>query len=546
MQGLMQDWPLLQWRLLDHAARFHGRTGIVSYSVEGEVRRSDYAGLELRARKLAQALARLSVGPGDRVATLAWNSDRHLETWFGAGGMGAVAHTVNPRLFPEQIVYILNHAADRVLCFDLTFLPLVESIRDRLESVEHFVLMTDRAHMPGDASLSPLQCYEDMIAAADGDWAWPMLDENAAVGLCYTSGTTGEPKGVLYSHRSTVLHTMATAATDTLGVSARDTVSPVVPMFHANAWGVPYLAAMTGARLVFNGPHHDAETLWRILDGEQVSVTAAVPTIWLALLDYLRKTGKKLPWLDAVTIGGSAAPRSMIAAFEDEYGVKVCHAWGMTELSPLGSVGTHTRATAALDREGQLDVKAKQGRAVFGVELRTVNSDGHVLPHDGKSSGHLQARGPWTAAAYFGRDEDILTADGWFDTGDVAHIDDHGFMQITDRSKDVIKSGGEWISSIDLENAAVGHPDVLEAAVIGLPHPKWDERPLLVIVPEDGVEVTRDEMLDYLKDKVAKWWLPDDVVTVSEIPHSATGKILKTALREQFRDYMLPTAEGTA
>jgi len=542
MQGLMQDWPLLQSKLLEHGARFHPRREIVTYSVEGPVHRTNYAELEQRSKQLAQAMARLGVKQGDRVATLGWNTWRHVEIWYGASGFGAIAHTVNPRLFDEHIVYILNHAEDKVLCVDLTFLPLVERLRDRLERLEHIVILTERAHMPETTSLSDALCYEDLLAAEDGDMPWPSLDENMACGLCYTSGTTGDPKGVLYSHRSSVLHTMATAGRDTIGVAAADVVLPVVPMFHANGWGIPQLATMTGATLVLNGPHHEAEMLWRILDEQKVTVTAAVPTVWLALLDYLRKSGKTLPHLKKVTIGGSAAPRFMIEAFEQEYGVTVNHAWGMTELNPLGTIGTHTPETASLPAERQLDVKAKQGRPVFGVELRIVDSQGHVLPHDGKASGHLQARGPWTARAYFRREEEILDMDGFFDTGDVAAIDPNGFMQITDRSKDVIKSGGEWISSIDLENAAAGHPDVREAAVIGVAHPKWGERPLLIVLPEPGEKISRETMLAFLAERVAKWWLPDDVVYVEEIPHTATGKIQKMALRERFKGYVLPTA----
>ncbi|RMD87344.1 MAG: long-chain-fatty-acid--CoA ligase [Alphaproteobacteria bacterium] len=541
MFGLMQDWPLLQSRILTHAARFHGSAGIVTYSVEGPVHRTDYATLELRARKLAQALGRLGVGHGDRVATLAWNTWRHLELWFATSGMGAIAHTVNPRLFDDQLVYILNHAEDAVLCLDLSFVPLVERLLPRLAHVRHIVILTDRAHMPATKLPDPL-CYEDIVEAEDGDYAWPTFDENTASGLCYTSGTTGDPKGVLYSHRSTVLHAFATVSTDTLGISARETALPIVPMFHANAWGVPFATTLTGARLVLNGPHHDPETLWKILDEERVSVTAAVPTIWLALLEYLRATGRGLPHLKAVTIGGSAAPRAMIEAFEHDYDVRVHHAWGMTETNPLGSVGTMTAETAALPPEQQLDLKCKQGRPVFGVEMRIVDDDGRILPHDGRSAGHLKVRGPWVARAYYRDETPILDADGFFDTGDVAHIDQYGFMQITDRAKDVIKSGGEWISSIALENAAVAHPDVLEAAVIGIPHPKWTERPLLVVVPRAGRTVSREEMRAFLADKVAKWWLPDDVVMVDEIPHSATGKIQKTALRERFRDYRFDAA----
>lgn len=540
MLGLMQDWPLLQSRMIEHAARFHGKREIVTYTVEGTVHRTTYRELEVRAKKFAQAMARLGVARGDRVGTLAWNTWRHVEIWYGTGGMGAVAHTVNPRLFSEQIVYIINHASDKVLCLDLTFVPLVESILGSLKEVRHFVIMTDRAHMPKDTTLPNALCYEELIAAEDGLYDWPELDENTACGLCYTSGTTGEPKGVLYSNRSTVLHAMAIAAADTMGINARDSVLPIVPMFHANSWGVPYVATLSGAKLVLNGPHHDPQTLWTILEDERVTVTAAVPTVWLALLKFLNENNKALPWLDRVTIGGSAAPRSMIEAFERDFDVRVYHAWGMTELSPLGTIGAHTAATEKLDFDGRMDVQAKQGRVVFGVDLRIVDADGQPQPHDGQAYGHLQARGAWTARAYFKRDDKVLDEDGYFTTGDVATIDEQGFMQITDRSKDVIKSGGEWISSIELENAAVAHPDVKEAAVIGISHPKWAERPLLVLVMEEGKTIDKDAMNTFLGKSMAKWWLPDDVVIVSEIPHTATGKIHKTVLREQFRDYRFP------
>ena len=541
MQGLMQDWPLLCHRIVTHAARNHGDREIVTYKVEGGVHRTNYAEVEARSRQLAEALTRLGVRRGDRVASLAWNSWRHLELWYGAAGMGAVMHTVNPRLFPEQLTYIINHAADRVLAFDITFLPLVEKLAPTLETVEHFVVLTDAEHRP-DSSLH-LLTYEEWIGAEDGRFDWPELDENDACGLCYTSGTTGNPKGVLYSNRSTVLHSMVCCTTDTLGISQRDSILPVVPMFHANAWGIPYAGALMGARMVFNGPHHDGETIQKIIDDEQVTLSAAVPTIWLGLLDYLRKSGKRLDSLRSVTIGGSAAPRFMIQAFQDEYQVHVNHAWGMTELSPLGTVGSHTAETLGWDKEAQLDLQCKQGRAIFGVEMKIQDDRGVDKPRDGESQGHLKVRGPWVARTYFNYDgAPIIDNDGWFDTGDVSTIDPRGFMQITDRSKDVIKSGGEWISSIDLENAAAGHPDVAEAAVIGLPHPKWDERPLLIIVPQGGTALTVDAVQEYLRGQVAKWWLPDDIVFVDSIPHSATGKILKTALRDQFRDHKLSTA----
>ena len=541
MLGLMQDWPLLISKILDHAERHHGRREVVTMTVEGPIHRYTYADMAVRARKLAQALHRLGIGVGDRVGSIAWNTYRHVELWFATSGSGAVMHTVNPRLFPEQIAYIVNHAEDRVLFVDLTFVPLVEKMIDHFQGVDAFVIMTDEAHMP-ETSLTNALCYETLVEAEDGAYSWPRLDENTAAGLCYTSGTTGNPKGVLYSHRSTVLHCFATLYTDTLAIRATDATLPIVPMFHANAWGVPYAAAAAGAKLALNGPNHEPEPLHALIEDEGVTVTAAVPTIWLGMLDYLGKTGKRLDCLQRVTIGGAAAPRTMIEMFQKVYGVEVSHAWGMTELNPLGTVGSPNAYSAALDEDGQLDLKCKQGRAVFGVEMKIVDDDDVELPWDGVAFGRLKVRGPWVAGEYFKHEGGAILDDaGWFDTGDVSTIDEHGFMQITDRSKDVIKSGGEWISSIDLENAAVGHPDVAEAAVIGIHHPKWDERPLLIVVSQDGRTVDKQVMTEFLTGKVAKWWLPDDVVTVSEIPHTATGKIQKTTLREQFKDYKLPT-----
>ncbi len=542
MLGSMQDWPLLVWKLIDHAAISYPSREIVTQTVEGPLHRSNWLEVHGRAKRIAQALTKLGVGQSDRVATLAWNTHRHIECWYGISGMGAVAHTINPRLFQDQIVYIANHAEDRVLFFDLTFLKLVEEVAPRLTTVEHYVLMTDRAHMPTDSSLE-LLCYEDIVAEQDGDFAWARLDENAPAGLCYTSGTTGNPKGVLYSHRSNVLHSWGACQIDALGMSSRTTVLPVVPMFHANAWGVPYAAAAAGAKIVMGGPNNDAETLHRLIIEEGVTLTAAVPTVWLGMLQYLESTGKGLGQLDRVVIGGSAAPRSMIEKFERDYGVTVAHAWGMTEMSPLGSVGMLCAGGAAESPERQLDLKCKQGRALFGVEMTIKDDEGRELPRDGKAFGHLLVRGPWIVESYFkGDGGNVLDADGWFDTGDVATLDERGYMQITDRSKDVIKSGGEWISSIDLENAAVGCPGIAEAAVIGLPHPKWDERPLLVVIRKPDASVSKEDVLAHLKDKIAKWWMPDDVVFVDSIPHTATGKIQKTALREQFKDYRLPTA----
>jgi fatty-acyl-CoA synthase len=458
--------------------------------------------------------------------------------------MGAILHTVNPRLFPEQIAYIVNHAEDKVVFVDLSFVPMLEQLAPGLGSVEAYVVMTDEAHMP-ETSLPNANCYETLLGAEPADYEWPSFDEWTASSLCYTSGTTGNPKGVLYAHRSTILHSYAACTRDVLGLCSDDAVMPVVPMFHANSWGIAYAAPLSGAKLVLPGARLDGKSVWELLDAERVTVSAGVPTVWLSLLQYLRESGHKLPWFERNVIGGSAAPRTMIEAFEKDYGTTVIHAWGMTEMSPLGTTGHMTPALRALPYEEQLKYKVKQGRGIFGVEMRIVDDAGRELPRDGKAFGHLMVRGPWIARSYYkGEGGRILDDDGWFDTGDVATLDEHGFMHITDRSKDVIKSGGEWISSIELENLAVGHPGIAEAAVIGVAHPKWDERPLVVAVRAPGATVTRDELLQFMAGRIAKWWLPDDVVFVSEIPHTATGKIQKLELRERFRDHKLPTANA--
>ncbi len=544
--GTMQDWPLLVWKLIDHAARNHGQREVVSLTCEGGENRSTWASVRRRARQVAAGLRAMGIGTGDRVATLAWNTHRHVESWYGISGMGAVAHTINPRLFEDQIVYIANHAEDRVLFFDLTFVKLVEKLAPRFETIERYVLLTDRAHMPEDSALD-LICYEEWIAGQPDDMPWAELDENAPAGLCYTSGTTGNPKGVQYSHRSNVLHAMAACMTDTFGVGARSVVMPIAPMYHANAWSIPYTTAACGAKLVMAGPHFDAPTLQRMIVKEKVDLALAVPTIWLGMLQHLEKTGGNLGHLTRTGIGGSAVPRAMIEAYDKLYNVRVIQLWGMTEMSPLGTIGMPTPEVAALPYEQELDYRVKQGRAVFGVEMKIVDEAGRELPRDGKAFGRLMVRGPWIVGSYFkGDGGQILDSEGWFDTGDVATLDPLGYMQIVDRSKDVIKSGGEWISSIDLENVAVGCPGVAEAAVIGVPHPKWDERPLLVIVRKEGVDVTADDIRAYLSDKIAKWWMPDAIEFVDEIPHTATGKIQKVALRQQFAGYRLPTAEVAA
>jgi fatty-acyl-CoA synthase len=537
--GTMQDWPLNVWRLIDHAAINHGDREIVSLTCEGYEVRTSWRHVQGRAKQVAEALRRMGIKPGDRVATLAWNTHRHVEAWYGISGMGGVAHTINPRLFEEQIAYIANHAEDRVLFFDLTFVKLVEALAPRLKTIEHFVLLTDRAHMPEQSALN-LLCYEELIGSENADAAWTPVPETAPSGLCYTSGTTGNPKGVQYSHRANVLHAYAANMGDVLDIRSQTVILPVVPMYHANAWGVPYAAAAAGAKLVMCGPNFDAPTIANMIRKEGVTLTLAVPTVWLGMLQHLEATGSDLKPLARVVIGGSAAPRTMIEAFEEKYGVDVCHAWGMTEMTPLGTLGSLSAEALTLPRAQQIDLKCKQGRAIFGVELKLVDDEGRELPRDGVAFGRLLVRGPWIVASYFkGDGGQILDKDGWFDTGDVATIDPAGYMQITDRSKDVIKSGGEWISSIEIENIAVGCPGVAEAAVIGVAHPKWDERPLLVIIRKEGSAVTGAEILKYLEGRIAKWWMPDAVEFVDSIPHTATGKIQKVVLREQFAGYTL-------
>ena len=542
MRGLMMDAPLLISSLIRFAARNHATTEIVSRSVEGPIHRYTYGDAHGRICRLARALGRLGVTEGDRVATLAWNGYRHFELYFGVSGVGAVCHTINPRLFHEQIEYVVNHAEDKYVFLDLTFVPLLEKLAAELKPVKGYVIMTDAAHMP-ETTLPGALCYETLLEAEADTFEWPRFDENTASSLCYTSGTTGHPKGALYSHRSTLLHTFSLCVADNLGLGSEDTMLPAVPMFHVNAWGIPYGCAMVGAKLVLPGPNYEGEAIYQLLEDEQVTKSAGVPTIWLMLLDYMKKNGKKLPHLGCTVIGGSAVPRSMIEAFQDDFGVQVFHAWGMTEMSPVGTSGRLKGHMRNLPKEKRHDIQLKQGRAIYGVDMKIVDEAGQELPRDGKAFGELMVRGPWVAREYY-RDAEgtkaSFTGDGWFGTGDVSTLDEDGFMQIVDRSKDVIKSGGEWISSIDLENAAVGHPDVAEAAVIGVPHIKWDERPILVVVPVEGKTPTPGDLLAFLTDKVAKWWLPDDVVLVDEIPHTATGKISKMQLREKLKDYKLP------
>jgi fatty-acyl-CoA synthase len=541
MLGLMQDWPLLCHRIIDHAATYHAERKVISRSVEGPIHTTTYAALRKRALRVAQRLEKDGIRQGDRVATLAWNTWRHLEAWYGIMGIGAVYHTVNPRLFPEQIAWIVNHAEDRMMMVDLTFLPLLEKLADKLKPIERYVVLTDAAHMPATALRNAVP-YEQWIAEVDGDFAWKTFDEKTAAGMCYTSGTTGHPKGVLYSHRSNVLHSMMAAQPDAMGISAHDTVLPVVPMFHANCWGLALTAPMTGATLVMPGAKLDGASIYQLLDEQRVTFTAAVPTVWLMLLQYLEANNATLPHLKKVVIGGSACPRAMTQKFQDTYGVEVCHAWGMTEMSPLGTLGSIKPEYAHLIGDRKLDVQETQGHPPFGVEMKIVDDQDRELPRDGKTFGRLKVRGFAITRQYFKEDHSALDAEGFFDTGDVSTLDPHGYMKITDRSKDVIKSGGEWISSIDLENLAVGHPKVAEAAVIGVKHAKWDERPLLVVVLKKDQTATKEEILDFMQGKVAKWWMPDDVIFVGEIPHTATGKILKTELRDRFKDHALPTA----
>ena len=544
MLGLMQDWPLLLHRIIDHAANFHGERKVISRSIEGPIHTTDYRQVRARALKVSQRLSKDGIKLGDRVATLAWNTWRHLEAWYGIVGIGAIYHTVNPRLFPDQVVWIINHAEDRVMMTDLTFVPFLEKIADQLPTIERYILLTDAMHMP-KTTLKNAVAYEDWIAEVDGDFKWVSLDENNAAGMCYTSGTTGHPKGVLYSHRSNVLHAYIAALPDSKGICSRDVVMPVVPMFHANCWSLAFSTPMVGATMVMPGAKMDGASIYELLDTFKVSFTAAVPTVWLMLLQDLEKTGRRLPHLKRVVIGGSACPRAITKTFQEKYGVEVVHAWGMTEMSPLGSLCTMKPEYASLEGDAKLNVQMKQGHPPFGVEMKITDDAGRDLPWDGKTFGRLKVRGPAVAKAYYkGEGGEAFDKDGWFDTGDVATMDQYGYMQITDRAKDVIKSGGEWISSIDVENLAVGHPKVAEAAVIGISHPKWDERPLLVIVLKKGETVTKEELLEFMQGKIAKWWMPDDVVFVEEIPHTATGKIQKITLRQRFKDYRLPTVES--
>jgi acyl-CoA synthetase (AMP-forming)/AMP-acid ligase II len=538
MLGNMMDQPLLISSLIEHAERANPNSEIVSRRCEGDIHRYTMKDAAKRSKKAANALLKLGAQPSDRIATLAWNNYRHFELYFGVSGIGSVLHTINPRLFPEQLVYIINHAKDRWVFVDLTFVPLLESIQDQIPHVEGFVIMTDEATMPA-TSLNNVTCFESLINDASDQIEWPVFDENTAAALCYTSGTTGNPKGVLYSHRSTLLHALSEISREALGISSLSCVLPVVPMFHVNAWGVPYAAAMTGAKLVLPGQGMDGASLWELIEAEKPDLLLGVPTVWLMLLNHMDEIGKTLDSVKNVVVGGSAAPLSMIKKFDQVHNAFLIHAWGMTEMSPLGTSNVRTIAMDSMPIEERYKLQQKQGRPVFGVEMKIVNDEGEVQPHDGVSYGRLLVRGPWIIKQYYKTDDMSSFENGWLDTGDVATIDKQDYLAIVDRSKDVIKSGGEWISSIDLENAAVGHPDIVEACVIGAAHEKWDERPLLLAIMKPESTTSGDDIKEFLSDKIAKFWMPDEVIFVESLPHTATGKLLKINLRKEYYDYLL-------
>lgn len=541
MFGLMQQQSLLISSLIEFADRHHGDGEIVSRRVEGDIHRYTWSDVAKRSRQVANALDSLKLAQGDRVATLAWNGYRHLELYFGVSGSGRVLHTLNPRLHPDQVVWIANHAEDQVLCFDMSFLPLVQAVHARCTTIQHWVALCDQDKLPADTGIPNLTSYETWIGKQSATYVWPQLDENTASSMCYTSGTTGNPKAALYSHRSTLLHAYAAALPDVMCISARDAILPVVPMFHVNAWGIPYSAAMTGAKLVFPGPALDGKSVYELIEAEKVTFAAGVPTVWQMLLGHMKPANLRFSALKRTVIGGSACPPAMIDAFRDDYGVDVLHAWGMTEMSPLGTLCTLKNKHLNLPPEAQMKLRLKQGRSIFGVDMKIVNDAGESLPHDGKTYGDLLVKGPWIIREYFKQEGPSPLVDGWFPTGDVATIDEDGFMQITDRSKDVIKSGGEWISSIDIENIAMAHPDVAMAACVGMPHPKWDERPVVCVVKKPGSALTSAELIKFYEGKTAKWQIPDDAIFVDAIPLGATGKMLKTKLREQLAGYKLPS-----
>jgi len=540
MFGLMQQQSLLISSLIDFAQRHHGDGEVVSRRVEGDVHRYTWGEVALRSKRVANALDKFKLAASDRVATLAWNGYRHLELYFGVSGSGRILHTINPRLHPEQIAWIANHAEDTVLCFDMTFLPIVQAIHTKCSTIQHWIALCEADKLPQDTGIPGLISYEAWIAKESDRYDWPELDENLASSMCYTSGTTGNPKAALYSHRSTILHAFAAALPDVMCISARDAILPVVPMFHVNAWGIPYSAAMTGAKLVFPGPALDGKSVYDLIEAEGVTFAAGVPTVWQMLLSHMKPLELKFSTLTRTVIGGSACPPAMIESFRTDYNVDVLHAWGMTEMSPLGTLCTLKNKHLNLPADAQMKIRLKQGRAIFGIDMKIVDDAGHSLPHDGRAYGDLLVKGPWVVREYFKQEGASPLVDGWFPTGDVATIDEDGFMQITDRSKDVIKSGGEWISSIDIENIAMSHPAVAIAACIGVKHPKWDERPIICVVKKPDAALTRDALIAFFEGKTAKWQIPDDAVFVEAIPLGATGKMLKTKLREQLADYKLP------
>ena len=538
MLSNMMNTPLLVSSIIEHAVNNHPDTEIISRRCEGDIHRYTLAESASRAKQLANALTKHGISPTENIATLAWNNYRHYELYFGVAGMGAVLHTINPRLFPEQLVYIINHAQDKWLFVDLTFVPLLEAIKDQITCVEKFIILADENNMP-ETSLPNVLCYESLIQEESNRFEWPSFDENQGAYLCYTSGTTGHPKGVMYSHRSTVLHSMASISADALGINGQSCILPVVPMFHVNAWGTPFSCAMVGAKMVFPGPGMDGASIWELVDAEKPDLLLGVPTVWLMLLNHMTDIGKKLDSVKNVVVGGSAAPLSMIQRFQEEHDAFLIHAWGMTEMSPIGTVNSLTKDMVDMPLNERYQLQLKQGRPVFGVEMKIVNEKNESLPHDGIEFGHLLVRGPWITGSYYLNDDYSNFIDGWFDTGDVATIDRDNYLCLVDRAKDVIKSGGEWISSIDLENAAIGHPDLTECCVIGVPHEKWDERPILLAIKKHNSLVDADTIQEFLTDKVAKWWLPDAVIFVEELPHTATGKLLKINLRQEYRDYLI-------
>lgn len=538
MLGNMMQDQLLISGILEHAIQTNPNTEIVSHTIEGNIHRYSILESSKRAKKLANALKSLGVEEGDVIGTIALNGYRHYELYFGISGTGSILHTLNPRLFPEQLEYIVNHAEDKFLFIDLPFLPLIESVSENIQNVKGFILLCDKESMPTDSKLENLICYEELIESEADEFQWPEFDENTASSLCYTSGTTGNPKGVLYSHRSTILHAWYACAANAMNVSSTTVILPVVPMFHVNAWGIPYAVAMFGAKLVLPGPHTSGEAITKLIQSEKVTNLMGVPTVWLDLLNYTREKNISLDSVNSVLVGGSAAPRAMIKEFQEKHDAFLLHGWGMTEMSPLGTLNAYNSDMQGMDLEERYDIQTSQGKAIYGCQIKIVDDEGKTLPNDGESFGRLMVKGPGIIERYF-KSEETALENGWFDTGDVSTISNDGYMRIVDRSKDVIKTGGEWISSIDLENSAVGHPGVSEACVVGVLHPKWDERPIMFVVKNNQEDCDKDSVIEYLSDKVAKWWLPDDVIFVEELPHGATGKLLKTGLREDYKNHLM-------